>query len=113
MREPTKEERDSVRNYVRSISKSCKPIEEINKDLDAVHHYLETMRDPPEFTEEELKRYCNRLAEVSIPSHFTITWLPVNGEEYHVFKCSNCGKYQTYKSNYCEDCGGAYLGEKD
>jgi predicted RNA-binding Zn-ribbon protein involved in translation (DUF1610 family) len=89
VREPTKEERDSVRNY------------------------LETMWDPREFTEEELKRYCNRLAEVSIPSHFTITWLPVNGEEYHVFKCSNCGKYQTYKSNFCEDCGGAYLGEKD
>ena len=101
MREPTKEEQESINQYIKSISKSTG------------RNFFDDLFTPLTLTEEEWKRYCNRLAEVSVPSYFTITWLPVNGEEYHVFKCSNCGKYQTYKSNFCEDCGGAYLGEKD
>lgn len=42
------------------------------------------------------------------PSKY-IDWIYVNGSEYGVYKCSKCGKYQTYKSNFCEDCGGEYI----
>ena len=101
MRELTKEEQESIDRYIKSISKPTG------------RNFFDDLFTTPEYTEEEWNNFIDKLSVIHTPSHFAITWLPVNGEEYHVFKCSNCGKYQTYKSNFCENCGGAYLGEKD
>ena len=41
-----------------------------------------------------------------------INWNYVCGESYPVYKCSNCGKYQAHYSNFCEKCGGVYIGKE-
>lgn len=61
------------------------------------------------FNYDTLIDFVNILPTEDVTPSKYIDWIYVNGNEYGVYKCSKCGKYQTYKSNFCEDCGGEYI----